>query len=376
MTYLTHGSTSLHEILRDLIVYRNLIPADDRLPSVVEIDKQLGLAESGLPRKAEPEYGRVVAEMLRRARALDLPGATIRRLIYIGDTQMNDGTAFRNLCTAGGWPGWAFIGRDGIDRPPQVQVEGALYVANRWSALPDFVRFVEDEGFALDEATAVVIDVDKTAIGARGRNDRVINAARVEGVKRTVADLLGPDFDADAFQAAYDELNQSTYHPFTADNQDYLAYICLMLGTGLFDLGTVKSQVKAGSMHHFTDFVAEAQGRRSELAGTGLESIHDDVWQRVKARDPTPFKAFRYNEYLSTVARFSDLPGATVDELLAQRIVITQEVRDVAAALRERGALILGVSDKPDEASIPSKAQAQAGMKALHHLETVAVGEA
>jgi hypothetical protein len=376
MTYVTHGLTTLHEILGDFIVYRNLIPADDRMPSVVEIGKQLGLAENGLPRKAEPEYGRVVAEMLRRARALDLPGATIRRLIYIGDTQMNDGTAFRNLCAAGGWPGWAFIGRDAIDRPPQVQVEGELYVANRWSSLPDFTRFVEGEGFALDEATAVVIDVDKTAIGARGRNDRVINAARVEGVKRTVADLLGPDFDAEAFQAAYDELNRSTYHPFTADNQDYLAYICLMLGTGLFDLDRLKSQVKGGSMHHFTDLIGAVQSRRSELAGTGLESIHDDVWQRVQAGDPTPFKAFRYNEYLTTVARFGDLPGATVDELLARRIVITQEVRDIAAALRERGALIFGVSDKPDEASLPGEVQAQAGMQALHHLETVAVGEA
>jgi hypothetical protein len=375
MTYISHGLTTLHEILGDLVVYRNLIPADDRLPSVVEIGEQLGLAEKGLPRKAEPEYGRVVAEMLRRARALDLPGATISRLIYIGDTQMNDGTAFRNLCAAGGWPGWAFIGRDAIDRPPQVQVEGDIYLANRWSILPDFVRFVEDEGFALDEATAVVIDVDKTAIGARGRNDRVINAARVEGVKRTVADLLGPDFDAGAFQAAYDELNRSTYHPFTADNQDYLAYICLMLGTGLFELDRLKSQVKAGSMRHFTDFIGAVQGRRRELAGTGLESIHDDVWQRVQAGDPTPFKAFRYNEYLTTIARFGDLPGATVDELLAQRVVITQEVRDVAAALRQQGALIFGVSDKPDEASIPSGAQAQAGMKALHHLETVAVGE-
>jgi hypothetical protein len=376
MTYISHGLTTLHEILGDLVVYRNLIPADDRLPSVVEIGEQLGLAEKGLPRKAEPEYGRVVAEMLRRARALDLPGATISRLIYIGDTQMNDGTAFRNLCAAGGWPGWAFIGRDAIDRPPQVQVEGDIYLANRWSILPDFVRFVEDEGFALDEATAVVIDVDKTAIGARGRNDRVINAARVEGVKRTVADLLGPDFDAGAFQAAYDELNRSTYHPFTADNQDYLAYICLMLGTGLFELDRLKSQVKAGSMRHFTDFIGAVQGRRRELAGTGLESIHDDVWQRVQAGDPTPFKAFRYNEYLTTVARFGDLPGATVDELLGQRIVITQEVRDIAAALCQRGALIFGVSDKPDEASLPGEVQAQAGMQALHHLETVAVGEA
>jgi hypothetical protein len=61
--------------------------------------------------------------------------------------------------------------------------------------------------------------------------------------------------------------------------------------------------------------------------------------------------------------------------VLAQRIVITQEIREIAFALRERGALIFGVSDKPDEASLPSEAQAKAGMKPLHHLETLAVGE-
>ena len=101
MTYISHGLTSLHEILGDFVVYRNLIPADDRLPSVAEIRGQLGLEENALPRKAEPEYGRVVAEMLRRARALDLPETPIQRLIYIGDTRLNDGTAFSNLCAAG-----------------------------------------------------------------------------------------------------------------------------------------------------------------------------------------------------------------------------------------------------------------------------------
>jgi len=375
MTYITHGLTSLHEILADLVVYRNLIPADDRLPSLAGIRDHLGLDEGRLPRKAEPAYGRVVAEMLRRARRLDLPRTAIRRLIYVGDTRMNDGTAFRNLCAAGEWPGWAFIGRDEMHRPPRVEVEGALYEANRWSALPDFVRFLEGRGFVLDEATAVVIDVDKTAIGARGRNDQVINEARVEGVQRTVADLLGPSFDEGAFRAAYDELNQSAYHAFTADNQDYLAYVCLMLGAGLFELDALVHELGAGSMQRFADFIARVEDRRSELAQTGLASIHADVWRRVQAGDPTPFKAFRYNEYLTTVSRFGDLAGAAVEEVLAQRIVITQEVRETAALLRDRGALIFGVSDKPDEASLPNEAQAQVGMAPLHHLETLAVGE-
>jgi hypothetical protein len=376
--YVSYGLTTLHEILGEHVVYRNLVPADERLPSLADLRPRLGLAEAAIPRKAEPDYGRVVAEMLRRARALDRPGATIRRVLLIGDTALNDGTAFHNICAAGEWPGWCFIGRDTLDQPPAIEVdaEANVYVANRWTALPDFLRYVERGGFPLDEGTAVVVDMDKTAIGARGRNDKVINEARVEGVQRTVADLLGPNFDEDAFRAAYDELNQSPYYGLTADNQDYLAYICLMLGAGLYALGDVVDAVRRGAMRAFGDFIGQVQGRREELGPTGLTSIHDDVWASVQAGDPTPFKAFRYNEYLTTVARFGDLPGASPEDVLVERIAITQEVRDAALALLARGALLFGLSDKPDEASVPSAAQAQAGMVPLHHLETLAVGEA
>jgi hypothetical protein len=375
MTYAAYGLTSLAEILGDFVVYRNLIPADQRLPSVEDLRGPLGLEKNTLPRKAEPAYGRIVAEILRHARDLGLPGVALRRLVYIGDTHMNDGRAFRYLCAAGEWPGWAFIGQDKVQRPLQVEVEGDLYLANRWAALADFWQFVEEKGFVLDEGTALVIDVDKTAIGARGRNDRVIDEARVEGVRRTVANLLGSRFDDQAFRAAYDELNQQIYHTFTADNQDYLAYICLMLGAGLLDLGTLIGQLETGTLQHFTDFVAQVQRSRSQLAYTGLTPVHDDIVSCIQAGDPTPFKAFRYNEYLTTTARFGDLPGATIEEVLTQRITITQEVREAALALRQRGVLIFGVSDKPDEASLPTRAQAEQGMKPLHRLETLAVGE-
>jgi len=376
MTYQTTGLTSLYESLGDFIVYRNLVPADPRLPSVDDLRTNLSLEARALPRKAEPSYGAVLAEMLRQGRRVELPRASIERIVYIGDTRMNDGTAFRNLCAAGNWPGWAFIGADDLSSPPQREVEASLYLANRWSALPDFLSFLEDQGFAVDEATAVVVDVDKTAIGARGRNDKVIDEARVEGVKRTVADLLGPRFDETAFRAAYEELNHSAYHAFTADNQDYLAYICLILGAGLWELEALISQVESGSMQRFLDFIAAVQGCRPELAHTGLTSIHDHVWQHVQAGDPTPFKAFRYNEYLTTAARFGDLPGGSAEEILSQRITITEEVRAAATTLRERGCLLFGVSDKPDEASVPSPEQAEEGKKPLHRLETLAVGEA
>jgi hypothetical protein len=375
MGYEITGLTSLHETLGDFVVYRNLVPADPRLPSVGDLRGRLGLEGKSLPRKAEPEYGHVLAEMLRQARHVELGQAHIQRVVYVGDTRLNDGTAFRNLCAAGEWPGWAFIGADKTADPATTEVEGPLYLANRWSALPAFLVFLEEEGFGLDEETAVVVDVDKTAVGARGRNDKVIDEARVEGVKRTVADLLGDRFQEETFRAAYDELNQPPYHVFTADNQDYLAFICLMLGAGLVELETLIGEVQTGSMSNFRDFINSIQDRRAELAPTGLTSIHNAVWERVQAGDPTPFKAFRYNEYLTTVARFGDLPGASPEEVLSRRIVITEEVRAAATDLRERGCLLFGVSDKPDEASVPSPEQVREGKNPLHRLETLAVGE-
>ncbi len=375
MAYERRGRSTLAEIFGDLVVYRNLIPADPRLPAVGALRDELGLPPGTLPRKAEPLYGTVMAEMLRQARGLDVPQGTIHRLVYVGDTRMNDGTAFRNLCVAGNWPGWVFIGADELASPARTQVEAPLYLANRWSALPLFLHFLEQEGFALDEGTAVVIDVDKTAIGARGRNDQVIDQARVEGVKRTVADLLGTRFDESAFRTAYDELNGPAYHAFTADNQDYLAYICLLLGASLWGPEALIEEIKTGSLTGFVDFISRVQQRHSELASTGLTTIHDSVWERVQAGDPTPFKPFRHNEYLTTVARFGDLPGASPEELLTQRIVITEEVRELAAVLEGRGCLVFGVSDKPDEASLPSEEQARKGLKPLHRLETMAVKE-
>ena len=376
MNYEITGLTSLYEILGDFIVYRNLAPADPRLPAVGDLRQQLGVERRVLPRKADPDYGRVLAEILRQARELAAEPVPIKRLVYVGDTRLLDGTAFQNLCAAGGWPGWAFIGSEALADPPLTRIEPPLYLANRWSALRDFLGFLEGEGFPLDQGTAVVVDVDKTAIGARGRNDKVIDLARVEGVKRTVADLLGPRFDEAAFRVAYDELNQPAYHTFTADNQDYLAYICLILGAGLVRLEDLAQNVRAGSLVSFQDFIARIHKRREDLAPTGLTSIHDDVWERVEAGDPTPFKAFRYNEYLTTAARFGDLPGASPEDVLSQRIVITEEVRSAALTLKERGCLLFGVSDKPDEASLPSEQQAREGLQPLHGLETLAVGDA
>jgi hypothetical protein len=372
-----YGCTSIYEFLGDFVVYRSLKPMDSRLPSLRELCSDIGLPEGVTPRKSQPAYGQVMALLLSRARALELPGVSIERLLYVGDTQMNDGAAFGNTCRAGGWPGWAFIGAD-RDEPAYVEVveqEGnMLYLANRWSALGDFDRRCRERGFRVDEQTVVIVDLDKTALGARGRNDHVIDQARVEAVRRTVGDLLGGDFDPQSFQSAYDRLNQAEFHPFTADNQDYLAYLCLILGCGLYTLESLVDQIHDGRMGSFQQFIAGVDARVAELSPE-LRDIHSGVYALVQQGDPTPFKPFRYNEYRTTIGRMGCLGEETpVEELLRREIVITQEVREAALTWREQGVLLFGLSDKPDEASIPSDELANEGYKAIHRTETYAVG--
>ena len=116
-------------------------------------------------------------------------------------------------------------------------------------------------------------------------------------------------------------------------------------------------------------------GQRKDELPVKLQSIHDDLTSRVQQGDPTPFKEFRYMEYKTTTARMGQMDASTpVDELLAQEITITQEVRDAALAWRDQGALLFGISDKPDEASIPNAKQESEGCKPIHQVETDAVG--
>jgi hypothetical protein len=374
----THGRTSVHEFLGDFLVYRNLVPLDRRLPGLDSVCSKVGLPSGVTPRKSEAAYAQVIAVLLRQARTLDQPGVAIERLVYVGDTRLNDGTAFANVCRAGSWPGVAFIASEN-SAPAEVEViehEGqTLYLSNRWAALADFDRFCREQGGALDERTAVIVDLDKTALGARGRNDRVIDRARVEAVRRTVGDFLGDSFDPVAFEEAYNLLNGQEFHPFTTDNQDYLAYICLILGSGLLSLAPLVEQVRTGELGSFRQFITDVNQRADELP-RNLAEIHDTVYACVQQGDPTPFKAFRYNEYQTTIGRMGQLDdGLPIGDLLAEEIVITQEVRQVALAWRQQGALLFGLSDKPDEASIPTPELAAEGFQPIHQVETHALGE-
>ena len=378
------GRATVNEFLNDRIVYRNLAPQDGRLPPLDEIRGELGLPPRQIPRKSEPDYGRLIVHFLKLARSFEAPGTAIRRLIFIGDTHLLDATAFDNICNLGGWPGLAFIGAE-TAQPLKIEVVPSaggqtVFLSNRWSALggegeKSFTRFCSEQGFPIDEATALVVDLDKTAIGARGRNAEVIDQARVQAVYDTVSKLLGATFDQKTFRSAYDQLNQFEFHPFTADNQDYLAYICLILGGGLYDLEGLVESVRRKNMQTFRQFIDVVESRKTELPSS-LAGIHAEIYANVLIDDPTPFKPFRRNEYLNTVGRMGCLDDATpVEQLLRGEIVITQEVRLLALDWQKRGALLFCLSDKPDEASIPTPELAAQGHAPIHRTLTHVVGE-
>jgi len=363
---------SLYDLLGDLVVYRNLSPSDERL-------RTPQLVGGAIPRKAEPAYAQVILRILSQAQALR-SHERLERLIYIGDTAMNDGQAIRNLGRH--LPIYGFIGHERLGEskrveitplhPPNLGGKGGVMLANRWEALLDFIHFLQREGFAFDETTAVLLDLDKTAFGARGRNSHAIDAARIEAVRRTVEEVLGDDFDEGEFRAVYDELNQSPYHPFTADNQDYLAYICLMVSGGVYDFMQLLADLESQRLSTFAQFI-EACAERP--IGDELAPVHREVYANFRRGDPTPFKSFRYREYEETVRRMDRLPDeADKERVLAEEIVITREVADACRFLRGRGALLFGLTDKPDESSIPRPELAQKGYLPLHRVTMKVVG--
>jgi len=371
-----YGLATLHDFLGDLLVYRNLSPADPRLGNFQDKLEKSKLSSGMVPRKSDPEYARIMVVMLQEARSLETP-VSIERLIYIGDTRLHDGTAFHNLCGIGGWRGLAFIGSEkqgGREAEILDQESQMICIANRWSGLMDFDHFRHAQGFPMDEATAVMIDIDKTAFGARGRNDHVIDEARIEAIHRTIRVMLEGDFDQVSFRMAYDRFNQPEFHAFTSDNQDYLAYICLILACGLYSLDGLERDVKTKRLTGFKHIITEVDEQSNRLPPV-LRRIHDGIYRLVREGDPTPFKAFRFNEYKTTVERMGRLEeNAEVDRLLQEEIVITQEVREVALLWRDRGALLFGLSDKPDEASMPSPELALSGYLPIHRTRTHAVG--
>ena len=355
---------ALADFMGDSLVYRSLEPMDRRIAGLKDTWQGIGLDHYFVPRKTTLAYATALLRFLQQAQQARGVTSPLVRALFVGDTAMNDGTAARNVGQY--LPMMGFIGADRLAHPARQEIQDRLLLANRWEMLGDYVAWISDAGFGCDEQTVLLIDLDKTSLGARGRNDHVIDSARVQAVKRTMVDALGDRFDEKAFRAIYNPLNQPDYHYFTADNQDYLAYICLMVAGGIYQPEALWHDLRTGEVADIQEFVGRCDEKRGSMS-PGLRQAQDEVCQGIAAEDPTPFKGFRRGEYFETVAKMDVLPDdSTPAQVLASEIVITAEVASVATYMASRGVLVFGISDKPDEASVPTAKSAAEGYLPIH----------
>ncbi|MFN8439776.1 MAG: hypothetical protein U0175_03350 [Caldilineaceae bacterium] len=372
------GRSTLADLVGDWVVYRNLEPLDKRVPGLKNAGYRMGMTEEGIPRKLEKEYAKAALWICEEARTVSGFKKAARELLLIGDTLVNDGTAHRNLLTLSGWEGSCFIGADRMEQEPRhsMDEESNLYLANRWSLLPDWLQTIRQQGLQLDASTIVIVDIDKTALGPKGRNDQVIDQARLEGIFRTMDSVLGERFDRNRFVRHYSELNRARYHFLTADNQDYLAYICLILNADLIDFDELSSEIEAKNLENFDQFLrwVDSLMMRKVAPGDELREVHEAIQASVRNGDPTPFKRFRRQEFVSTLEHMGSLPdGAAVETLLRDEITLCEEVWQAASWLKERGCFLICMSDKPDEASRPGARDA-VQLSPIHRTATHRVG--
>jgi hypothetical protein len=351
------GRATLADYFGDLVIYRNLEPLEPKLKGRRASAYKMDISLDSIPRKQDRDYAKATVWLANAAQKLRKENSALRELIFMGDTAYNDGQAYTNMRSVSGWEGACYIGADRLSEAPKVEInDDNIYTANRWSALGDWIHWVLEQGLQLDKQTLVVVDIDKTALGAKGRNDEVINEARLEGIYRTMADVLTSGFDRPTFEEQYAELNRSRYHFLTEDNQDYLAYICLVLNAGLIGYDELLQEVEQGNMDNFEQFLRWIDSRMliRPASGEALRQVHESVMGSVRTGDPTPFKRFRRQEFITTMERMGQLPDDTpVEILLAEEITLTNEICELVAWLKQRGCLLICLSDKPDEASTP-----------------------
>ncbi len=184
----------------------------------------------------------------------------------------------------------------------------------------------------------------------------MINAARLEGIYRTMVDVLGDDFDREAFEKEYAELNRARYHFLTADNQDYLAYICLVLNADLVSFEEILQEVADGSLANFEQFLRWVDSRvkinpaPAKPCARRMKLCWQAYARAIRRRSSTSAARNSWRP-IARMGNVSD--DAPIETMLDEEITLTNEVAELAAWLAERGCLLICLSDKPDEASVP-----------------------
>ncbi len=374
------GRRSIFDLLGGFIAYRSLSPIDLRLRNLTHPHARIGRNASiqRIPRKGSPDHAAAVVKILREAHRLahGTEAAAPSRLLYVGDSAGSDVPAFGHLCRVAGWSGRALIVAE-TEQPAEIRKERidgiTVHFANRWQAVAGFADEGRTAGYGSDQRTILVVDIDKTLIGARGRNSAPLDRARFQAALDVAQSFSGGAIDTTQLEMNLRELDRPAWHPLTADNQDVVAYVALIASSGAFGLDELHDwrQTGRGGFPSFLDALNE----RRHLLSPGISNLHDAIRRRVAHGSATPFAAFRQFEYWATRNAASPLPcPASAEERLATEIVITGEVWAAVQDWQHRGCVAFGLSDKPDEACFPPACREIEGALPLHRIPMSIIG--
>ncbi len=322
----------LSDFFESNIVFRELEPVNKNLPGFSALKGKLGLRV--LPRKKDKAYVKVLSEMFRAK-------GNFTKILYIGDTLMSDLSVINNFAESGMFKTMGIITREG-EADGFEENENYIF-SGSWANLPDVLVHIENKVFNVDKNTVVIIDIDKTAIGARGRNEKAIDRARMDAIFMLAKKAFN-DVSMERFLSVYNVINKREFFFITEDNQDFVSILSILVYGGALNLADFHNA------QNVLGLLAMA-----EMENPVLEYI-ETVIKNVKVQNPTAFPQFRKAEFEKTIERMDFLPEKTpVETLLSEEIMITGEVYDTAIYLRSKGAFVFGVSDKPALSSIPQE---------------------
>jgi FMN phosphatase YigB (HAD superfamily) len=342
------ASVSVSDLFGEQIMLRDIEPRSPQLDGIEVFRDELGWDETFVPRKNEPQYAQALLRIMSGPE-----GNGPERIVYVGDTLLNDGGAIRGL-QAVGPPGrvWGFLCGAVKGRPERDFVLDRIYFGREWHSLRSFMNVAQADGLILDSGTWVLFDLDQTVYAAKGRDDEALLRARWDGVRGYLESIVPAyKFDAVRAEALYREFDRDEYHPVTRDNLDYVVLLVLAVAAGLADAGEIRDF--ANSSRPSIGMLADELRRRAAMR-LGHEDI-GAVLNAVKAvsyntanGDQTPCKDFRRYECLAMAARmYGDVAGDK-----EERIFLNREVVDLIGGLRKTAVRLFAVSDRPLEAAV------------------------
>ncbi len=382
----SYGEGTVNDLLKSRVVLRRMVRLDSNASERVLLPPSAGFV-----RKYEDAYGKAVSDHIRKG----FPGT--KHLLYVGDTFKNDGSVVRRLQNLE-WDMSGFICDNtiGLER---LWFDRMLYTKS-WSDLVGFADIIRGQ---VGTGTLALFDIDQTLWAPKGVHEGPLVRTRTEAMKRLIdkytVDKYTEPTDIEAAQESanqakerigplYSEISDKKYiNSLTLDNEDYKAAICVFLALNIrirpVEHVSAKTfrrlrQMPASSFvehvmssylpsilrldnegpdniqvfialtlanlltAHFTSYCGDAKidVRELEHDVSGMFLAMQDSTKLVKY---APFREMELQEALVRTDPLGDFDD---------RLVLNKPAWDFATWLRKSGAELLGLSDRPDEATV------------------------